>query len=568
MCEHLHKNLPTGRSSGFQSGRIGWKSILILTSANVTIALALRTASAQSFLGKNSADWEYALKSGSDPSSRRNAAFALGKLGSAAAPAMGTLKKHLREDNDPKVREAVAFALGEIGRQSLGSVDDPNVIDVLAKALKDDNLLVRRSAACALGNFGASARPAQEALSAALGDDSPLVRQNVAWALGRVSPKSVPSLKKALEDKDLLVRRDAAGSLGQLDPADAKSALPELLACCAEKNSALRLAALGVLIKLVEPDDKKAAAAIRPALEDEDREVRQNAALALANIGGPEAAPAVPILVDALEEGELDLQRQAAAALAAIGPEAAPAVPKLIGFLNAADAELRRNVVLALGGIGPKASSAIPAVVKVITNPKEEKRVRMEAAVTMNRFGVSPASRKTVPELLKVLENPNDNPDVRWRITWALRVYKDELADIPGVVPAFIKVLNEPLRDNKMVRYDCAYLLGMLKGDEAPKEALDVLLEFLKDPNMILYDKTAVKTSASGSETDRGNASVVEQGKGDARIMAVAALTEVGSRVLAQRPDIVRELHAIAENPEGFQDLREKTKALLRKIKR
>jgi len=538
----------------------------------VTLALAAATwqaapVQAQLFLGKNAADWEQALKNGKDGRARRNAVFALGKLGKDAAGAVGTLKKQLRDDKDASVREAAACALGEIGRESLRVLDDPDVVDFLAKSLKDDDPLVRRSAAYALGNFGTSAKSIRTNLEAAYGDTSALVRQNVAWALGRVGPETVPTLRKALQDDDTLVRRDAAGSLGQLEAGAAKAAVPELLACCQVPNSELRFAALSVLIKLVEPEDKKAAAAILPALSDPDLEVKQNAALALANIGGPDAAPAIPILLEALKKGDLDLKRQAAAAIGNIGPDAAAAVPTLIADLSAPDPELRRNVVLALGGIGPKAESALPAVAKLIADPKENKSVRMEAAVTLNRFGAGEAARKTVPDLLRVLEDPADDGDVRWRITWALRVYKDGLTEIPGVLPAFVKVLSEkPRKETKMLRYDCAYLLGMLQAEKAPKEALDVLLEFLKDDSIVLYERTAVTTSGGGAETNGGKANVKEVGKGDGRVMAIAALTEVGPEVIMTRPDIVRQLRAVAENADTVPDLKKKTQTLLAKL--
>jgi HEAT repeat protein len=539
-------------------------------------------AHAQLFLGKNAADWEQALKNGKDARARRNAVFALGKLGNSGAPAVGSLKKCLREDKDASVREAAAFALGEIGRQALTIREDPDIVDVLAKSLKDDNALVRRSAAYALGNLAKDAKPAQAALEAALEDAEPIVRQNAAWALGRVGPGTVPSLRKALQDKDNLVRRDAADSLGHLNaeilrtaPPEApppelpgKAALPELLACCQDPTtSELRFAALRVLIKLVEPEDKKAAAAILPALKDDDLEVRQNAALALANIGGPAAAPALPLLLDALDKGDPDFKQQAAAAVANLGPEAAPAVPTLIKLLADPSPELRRNVVLGLGGIGPKAESALPAVAKLIADPKESKEIRMQAAVTMGRFGPLQAARKAIPDLLRVLEDPRDDSDVRWRVCWALRVYKFDLTDIPGVIPTFVKVANEkPMRETKMVRYDCAYMLGMLLAEKTPKEALDVLLEFLKDDSIVLYEKTAVKTSGGGAETNTGKANVKELGQGDGRIMALDALTEIGPEIVMTRPDIVRQLRAIANNPDTVPKLKKKTKALLDKL--
>jgi HEAT repeat protein len=525
-------------------------------------------ARAQLFLEKNAAGWEQALKDGKDGRARRNAVFALGKLGKSAVGAVATLKKYLREDTDATVREAAAFALGEIGRESLRAADDPDVLEQLAKSLKEDkNEMVRRSAACAIGNFGTSAKSVRAQLEAALTDTSKEVKQNVAWALGRLGPETVPALRKALKVDDPLVRRDAAGSLGQLEPAAARPALPELLDCCKIENSELRLAALGVLVKIVGPKNKDAIADILPALKDSDLEVRQNAALALANIGGTEAAPALPILLDALQKGDTDLKNQAAAAIGNLGPAAESAVNPLINLLSAPDPTLRRNVVLALGGIGAKAESAIPALIRLIANRKEEKEVRKQAAVAMNQIGVCDAARKVVPDLLEVMQDPADNGEVRWRITWALRVYNQELRKMDDVLRAFVKVLQEQARpESKMLRYDCAYMLGMIKEDESPKEVLEVLLEFLKDKDVTLYKETSVQTTGSSAETKAGTANVKEIGYEDGRAMAIQALEAIGPEVVRRRPDVVRQLRAIVDNPDTLPDLKKQTKALLAKV--
>jgi len=42
-------------------------------------------------------------------------------------------------------------------------------------------------------------------------------------------------------------------------------------------------------------------------------------------------------------------------------------------------------------------------------------------------------------------------------------------------------VAEPPTHENRMLRYDSAFMIGIFEGDKAPKAALDVLLEFLKD---------------------------------------------------------------------------------------
>jgi HEAT repeat protein len=549
-----------------------WKSFLLAALATF-VSAAMVQGQQNLFLGKNAAAWESDLLDGKEPRIRRNAAFALGKLGNQAAGAIASLKKRLGDDSAAEVREAAAFALGEIGRESFSSLDDPDLVDVLAKALEDKEALVRRSAAYALGCLGTSAKGAQAQLEAILDDMSPGVRQNVAWALGRLGPATVPSLRKALKDPDLLVRRDAAGSLGQLKPEAARAALPELVACCAEKNSELRFAALTVLSKLVGPDDGKYAPPIRAALDDRDLEVKQNAALALSNIGGPEAAAAVPVLIDALKRGALDMQRQAAAGLRNIGPDAQPAVPILIRTLTAKDAELRRNAALALGGIGDKAEPAFPSLLAMLADIKEDRDVRIEAAVSLARISATPTgaldvAKKAVPTLLKILADPNQDARIRERIVWALRVHNIHLREMKGVFPTFAKILSEPKeQNNRMLRYDCAYMLGMLQGAEAPKSALDTLLDFLKDDSIVLFRNKSVSTVATGGEAGKGGpAKVTEEGAGDARVMAIQALTQIGAEVVASRKEIVQQLQRLAAAKDTFPDLREKTKELLKSI--
>src|SRR5438105_3832622 len=118
------------------------------------VAILLLTAplSAQTFLGKNTFAWTQELER-PDESARRNAAYALGKLGAQAAPAIANVIKRLNEDKSAKVREAAALALGEIGADAFNPSASQLIIPALVKALTDEHHLVRRSAACALGSL-------------------------------------------------------------------------------------------------------------------------------------------------------------------------------------------------------------------------------------------------------------------------------------------------------------------------------------------------------------------------------------------------------------------------------
>ncbi len=519
------------------------------------------------FLGKSTDKWLGDLSAG-DERIRRNAAFSLGKMGGGAEVAVTPLARLVQLDPTPGVREAAAFSLGEIV-QGGGRLNNEAFAALKSALSGDREPLVRRSAAYALGSVGSGSPEIQQALETALSDPVPAVRQNAAWALGHVGPTAIPALRrKALVDRDPLVCRDAAGACSLIGK-EARAALPELLLCCRpDRDTELRKMALSVIVKLVGPEDKVAVSTLRQALADRDIEIKRNAALALSNIGGPDAAAAVPILVDALRTGDLELKRTAAAAIKNIGPDARAALPTLRDALNDPDEELRANAAVAVGGIGEAAAPVVRDLVRHLADPKESTRVRVETAVALSRIGPVPEAVDAVPTLLSILANPANDAKVRERILWALRVHKGNLRSL-NVFPALIKVMSEPrYPGSNMLRYDCAYILGLFLENEAPEKTLDVLLEFLKDQNILIYTGTTVGAGGASTETKSGRTKIEEKGFGDGRLMAIAALEKVGTVRVRRRPDIIQQLHVLADNSEIQAELRKKTQELLRTLKK
>jgi HEAT repeat protein len=517
------------------------------------------------FLGKSADKWLGDLNT-SDARARRNAAFALGKMGRGAEMAVQPLIQALHNDKSAVVREAAAFALGEICRGGRGVT--AKVFGALTKALvSDGDSLVRRSAAFALGNIGSASPEAEQGLQNALGDRSAAVRQNAAWALGHIGPTALPALRKALGDKDSVVCRDAAGAVSLLGK-DGHAAVPELLTCCGpDRDPELRKMALSVLVKLVGPEDTIAIQPLTQALNDRDLETKRNAAMALSNIGGPDAAAAVPILLDALHGGDLELKRQAAAAIKNIGAEARTALPALRLALDDRDEELRMNAAVAIGGIGEAAEPLVKDLVRHLADPKESSKVRTEAAVALSRIGAVPDAVNAVGKLLEVLGNPATDAKVRERTMWALRVHKAELRNLKDVFPTFVKILSEPrLHETRMLRYDCAYMLGLFLEKDAPAQVLDVLEEFLKDNTILIYTGTTASTGGTGTEIRGAKTKIEEKGYGDGRVMAVAALERIGKRRVLSRPEIVQQLLFLANDAETLSDMRKKTKELLKKL--
>ena len=270
---------------------------------------------------------------------------------------------------------------------------------------------------------------------------------------------------------------------------------------------------------------------------DGDEEVRRFAAFALCNVGGAAAAPALDVLLGALRTGDLELKRQAATGIRNIGTHAQKALPDLQDALKQQDSQLRGAAALALGGLGKHAAPAIPVLADMVCDVRESKENRFEAATALSMIGEDKGATTIVPRLLDVLVNSEEDNDVRERVLWALRVHNVRLARIDGVVPAFRRVLTEKQTEkNRMLRYDTAYLMGMVLRDQAPPETYPVLLEYLKDSSLKIYRGRSVFVQGAGQETSSGKSSSAEVGDGDGRKLAVDALQSIGPEAMHGSP--------------------------------
>ncbi len=173
-------------------------------------ALGGRAALAQAPAGVPAAALVTDLKA-EEAAVRERGAIALGRLGPAAGPAIGSLVETLA-DADAYVAGAAAEALSAIGGAS---------VPALIRALGDARESVRQGAAIALGKLGKDALGAVPALAVALADSKENVRWCAANALGAVggaASAAVPALREALHDRDEDVRKGAALALERIDP--------------------------------------------------------------------------------------------------------------------------------------------------------------------------------------------------------------------------------------------------------------------------------------------------------------------------------------------------------------
>ncbi|MBM4071788.1 MAG: hypothetical protein FJ271_23110, partial [Planctomycetes bacterium] len=189
---------------------------------------------------------------------------------------------------------------------------------------------------------------------------------------------------------------------------------------------------------------------------------------------------------------------------------------------------------------------------EIVCDEARAKQERIAAAMALIRLGPSPEARDAVPGLLRVLGNRDEDAEVRLRTIWALRVHGAALGKMPEVMTAFADVLAEPKEaQSKMLRFDCAYMLGTLQGPATDESVLPHLLDFLKDSSIKVF-----KGQVNGKDT----------GAGDGRAMAIQALTQIGAKRLAARREIVLELTRIADDERTDPELHAVTRTLLASI--
>ncbi|MEK7232287.1 MAG: HEAT repeat domain-containing protein [Elusimicrobiota bacterium] len=372
----------------------------------------------------------HAVREEKNPSLRRDAVDALGKMGAIAVPGLTEVLK----DSDPRIRFAAAEALERLGPVASAaasmlvevSINDGSrglcgpgifpstcfttaellskigpsakkaVVPSLVEALKNDNAGVRFWAIYSLEKMGPIAREAIPALAEAIKDSDSSVRFQAVGALVKVgpnSPETVPALVVALSDNYIANRKAAVGALAELGPAG-KNAAAELVE--ALKDDELADAAAKALGKM-----GSAAKEAVPALIErfkEDGQFRSRSSLAieiLSKIG----SPALPALLEALKDPNASVRRCAAESLGGISPATKTAVQALAVALKDDDPNIRTAASMALGKIGPTAKDAVPPLVAALKDQNREVRVAAVSALG----DIGPEAAAAVPFLVEGL---------------------------------------------------------------------------------------------------------------------------------------------------------------------
>ncbi len=281
------------------------------------------------------------VESEADIRDRWYAVHALGQLGPEAAEALKPLEAILADKYEFEyIRGGAAWALGRIGTAARPAV--PLLIDTLTSK----QVSVRRNSPLALAAIGGEeAKKAVGAIAGLLDDEDAGVQAAAAlavWQLDR-DPRAVPKLAEMLENGKDAAPYQAAVALGQLGP-EAAGALGALLGALGHADEDVRRAAARVLGGIGPP----ALPAIEGAMAGKDARTSREAAEALGYLG----SAAIPALAAALRHADPQVRRVAARALGRLGPQARQARSALLEAVSDPDPAVRDTAADALKRVG------------------------------------------------------------------------------------------------------------------------------------------------------------------------------------------------------------------------
>ncbi len=319
-----------------------------------------------------------------------------------------------------------AKELGELGADAAAAVD------ALAEAVGSTSAQLYQAALAALGQIGPPARKALPAMAARL--PNTVARKHVRDAFLAMGPEIIDDLLS-------LIRADAGGRRLDIlravgDFGDAASgqvdALAEMLSDDGFDSSARRVVARTLVQIGPAADD-----ALYQAMLSDDPKVSRSAGY------GARQQPGLRVYVRAARTAPSKQRLQAMGFLASGKDRTEVAMPVLGEALGDSDPVIRQRAAYCLGNMGPRAQAAGPALVKALTDP--DWPVRKTAPAALAKIGCkTPAA---IEALAKVLQ---EDPNSTVRLDAALALVK--LA--PEGMGPVIAASKVPSRETRMAAVD------------------------------------------------------------------------------------------------------------------
>ena len=300
--------------------------------------------------------------------------------------------------SDEAKKIAAIDQLGQLG--ATAAVDKSGVVDALAAQLQSSSPVVQAHAAHALGQMGAKAKPASEALIALVGSDDETLRREAVRALAKIRPgpkRTVPALARLLADGSPTVRTSALHALAEVGA----PAVPMLIEALG--NDKTDYWAMLVLAELG-PDAKDAIPALVEQLSSNRAENRREALICLGKIG-PASASAIPALEKLLDARRGDAVLGVAFVLGSIGPEAKKAADRLKPYVADPDQLTRMTCAWAIAKTNPNNKMLVRRATKILAESLRSKQPRVRLAAVRGLASLRPGPAIAMPAIREALMN-------------------------------------------------------------------------------------------------------------------------------------------------------------------
>lgn len=417
---------------------------------------------------------------------------------------------HALESADGGERIAAAMALGDLGASAKPAAP------ALAKSLKDDDAPVRLFAARALIAIG-DAKDRETCIPVLVAELDGDLADEAAHTLSQLGAAVVPALKQVLLEKDpnrsdqaaqilSLIGRPAIPTIlalagrSERDEAhwhalDAFDALTvddlrdQLLRETHNPDAAVRAGAAYFLHYSYVLPAAQAKPALERLLEDDSSVVRAGAIESLGAIGLPAADLADAIIHMMHQEDEDPLVRRRCVLALRHLVSQDRAIAELVTILNAPHASLRAVAVAQIGVFGAHSTETTGRVLEVLQD--ESLTVRLWAVSSLANIGHQAAVRQGIPVLIQGLES--EHPGDR-RFAASLL---DRVAPVAQqAVPMLVGVLDD---EEPSVRIYAIEALGQIGAQAKP--GVPSLIRLLMDPDPMVRQSATRSVGKLASHT-------------------------------------------------------------------
>jgi len=353
----------------------------------------------------------------SDPWVRLNATWALSQIG-ASVPLLSHWLEALNHP-DGNLRHSAAEVFqnsGSLLPKILGAEADNKTVASLVKALRDDNVVVRRAASKALSLLGKEVLPG---LIEALKAPEPIVRLEVVELLGNlegVAHLVVPDILPLLEDTGRYVPPNSYQLRFIVPPIP--PVVSRLRQYIRVPNNPERLVRVNAAIALGKLGDRSAIPALTTTLNDNNPWMQLATGWALLSLGNTEGLPVVGPLVKYPNES---VQRAALYQLRGYGSGSAPYIlPYYAARLESTDDNERNGAIIQIGKFGEASLGLVPKLRSLLVSNKKHSsgyaatilgEIARDTAIAWQNGNISPSQRQQAiadfTQVLAIMQAPN-----------------------------------------------------------------------------------------------------------------------------------------------------------------